>query len=224
MDMIGHKYNRWTVIAPGDQKYHWKCQCDCGVTKEVAKSMLLTGGSKSCGCLRNDLITKRRRADLVGKKFEGFSVRRFDPFRTDWECVCDCGKSFYAKSTSITKGATKSCGCRQRQKKRSIFLARGDRFGDWSVVEEVEDRKPRKYLCRCECCGVEREVYLNALTQGASTGCGKKGTAARLAAVMLAREARAAERRAMQEPDEPAFPSAVPTEPKRPPPSWMAPA
>lgn len=31
----------------------WKCKCDCGNLVEVASNSLISGGTKSCGCLKS---------------------------------------------------------------------------------------------------------------------------------------------------------------------------
>lgn len=36
-----------------DRKTYWMCQCDCGNKTVVAKSNLLNGNTKSCGCLHS---------------------------------------------------------------------------------------------------------------------------------------------------------------------------
>ena len=35
----------------------WSCKCDCGVIKDIPSYSLLVGHTKSCGCLRRDLLT-----------------------------------------------------------------------------------------------------------------------------------------------------------------------
>lgn len=65
--MVGNKYGRWEVLnraEPPNKKSHdhyWICQCDCEdrTIKKVAGSSLLSGSSKSCGCLNKELIIKR---------------------------------------------------------------------------------------------------------------------------------------------------------------------
>lgn len=57
---IGRRFGKLIVIGPAPPRpnhktSYWLCECDCGNTKEVAKSNLKTngkrGGVKSCGCL-----------------------------------------------------------------------------------------------------------------------------------------------------------------------------
>lgn len=61
-DITGQKFGRLTAIETTDVYttggYLWKCQCDCGVVKEVPIGALNYGSVKSCGCLKVDTITK----------------------------------------------------------------------------------------------------------------------------------------------------------------------
>jgi len=65
-DLTGQKFGRWTVLrlfARGERygcpQTKWVVQCDCGTVKEgILYNSLATGSSKSCGCLRRELIRK----------------------------------------------------------------------------------------------------------------------------------------------------------------------
>jgi len=50
--MIGNKYGKLLVIGISTKKHHLTCKCDCGVVKDIYKSSLTRGLSKSCGCNR----------------------------------------------------------------------------------------------------------------------------------------------------------------------------
>ena len=61
-DVIGKKYNRWTVLSFSHSKnYHkfYECQCECGNKSVLDIQSLKSGNSKSCGCLRKE-TTKGR--------------------------------------------------------------------------------------------------------------------------------------------------------------------
>lgn len=54
-DLKGQKYNRLLVIGDTirkDGSYYCLCKCDCGSETLVRRSALVSGGTKSCGCLR----------------------------------------------------------------------------------------------------------------------------------------------------------------------------
>lgn len=55
-DLTGERFGRLVVLKevpkrPGDKRFRWACQCDCGNICE-AQSDVLFGGKKSCGCLK----------------------------------------------------------------------------------------------------------------------------------------------------------------------------
>ena len=59
---VGQKFGRLTVIERGETKEYpcggrltsWKCLCECGNTVEVLNSNLVTGHTRSCGCLEKE--------------------------------------------------------------------------------------------------------------------------------------------------------------------------
>lgn len=57
----GLRFGRLTLVAPGDSYTsggaRWDCLCDCGSMRLVSVSNLLSGGTQSCGCLRNERVT-----------------------------------------------------------------------------------------------------------------------------------------------------------------------
>jgi len=58
-DLKGRRFGRWIVLKPdSDKKDHCTCRCDCGTEKSVFRYDLLSGKSKSCGCLNRDIFLK----------------------------------------------------------------------------------------------------------------------------------------------------------------------
>ena len=58
IDLSGRRFGRLVALSfrngrrPSGTSYViWSCRCDCGSTSDVAANELLTGDSKSCGCL-----------------------------------------------------------------------------------------------------------------------------------------------------------------------------
>lgn len=62
-DLTGLKFGRWRVISRAERLDHghryWLCECECGNTKSLRGTMLTSGASESCGCLRNELTSAR---------------------------------------------------------------------------------------------------------------------------------------------------------------------
>lgn len=56
-DLTGRKFGRLTVIGieeRNSRKTYWVCQCDCGNIKIARSDALLSGATKSCGCLKKE--------------------------------------------------------------------------------------------------------------------------------------------------------------------------
>lgn len=63
IDLTGQSFGRWTVIhregrTPGGQ-ITWLCRCVCGTERHVSGVTLREGQTRSCGCLRSDVTTRR---------------------------------------------------------------------------------------------------------------------------------------------------------------------
>lgn len=63
IDLTGSQFGRWTVknlFGKGaNQNAKWLCRCECGTIKPVDSIHLRYGLSKSCGCLRHELLIER---------------------------------------------------------------------------------------------------------------------------------------------------------------------
>lgn len=68
IDRTGHKIGRWTVlqeVSRSKNQKQWLCRCDCGTEKVLSSSTLSGARSKSCGCLKLEML----------KSEEGFKNR-----------------------------------------------------------------------------------------------------------------------------------------------------
>lgn len=64
-DLTGKQFGRWTVLSRVHGKFnsqgaHWLCKCSCsnGTVRVVKAHGLVSGTSKSCGCLARETATK----------------------------------------------------------------------------------------------------------------------------------------------------------------------
>lgn len=64
LDLTGQRFGRLVVLDAHSKhpssKAHWNCQCDCGNPKVTSTNELRSGGCSSCGCLRKEIVSKRR--------------------------------------------------------------------------------------------------------------------------------------------------------------------
>lgn len=145
-DLTGKKFGNLTAIKrtgklTKDRGVIWLCNCDCGNDKCVAANSLVSGGTKSCGCLflnyidsiRNkdkkkgirldETLSKdrkhSRRIDLSGKVFGkltvNYAAERKSGQETLWMCSCSCGNEKIAMTSSLTSFSCRSCGCKKRR-------------------------------------------------------------------------------------------------------------
>lgn len=60
--VAGDKFGEWTVIGDkirrNNHDYHL-CRCSCGKEKYIVHYALVSGKSRSCGCVRNKAVSKR---------------------------------------------------------------------------------------------------------------------------------------------------------------------
>lgn len=63
INLTGQRFGRWTVIKKNENHKNgstqWYCQCACGRVKSVASTSLINNKSKSCGCYRSELLSKK---------------------------------------------------------------------------------------------------------------------------------------------------------------------
>lgn len=67
-DLNNRIFGRWTVIrfmgyfdlGKGNIRACWLCKCECGKEEIKRSNSLLTGSTKSCGCLRDELSAERK--------------------------------------------------------------------------------------------------------------------------------------------------------------------
>ncbi len=71
VDITGKRFGRLTAIASAGKSACWvevwKCRCDCGREVFVYKTHLMSGHTKSCGCLRAEKVGQANRR-RYGKK------------------------------------------------------------------------------------------------------------------------------------------------------------
>jgi hypothetical protein len=51
--------------------------------------------------------------NLIGQAFSQLNVLEYVG-NSKWKCQCSCGNIIYIKTTSLTSGKIKSCGCLKR--------------------------------------------------------------------------------------------------------------
>lgn len=108
--------------------------------------------------------------DMKGKRFGRLVVIEQDGHigpQAAWLCKCDCGLTTTVRGFCLRQGATKSCGCLQKEG-RAIKQMAGQRFGRWLVKSHAGHGS---WLCVCDC-GSQSVVSGKVLRLGSSQSCG----------------------------------------------------
>lgn len=180
---IGEIFGRLTIqeiIPRGNhelQKY--LCKCSCGNIKIICHQSLASRGTKSCGCLRREIVAQKgrnKKIDLTGKRFGKLIVTKFaysknGPF---WETLCDCGNYKIYRSSSLLKGDTNSCGCLRRNDDELI----GKKFGKLTIISfsHIKNNKngSNRAVFNCECdFGHSIKLVGSEVKAGHAQCCGK---------------------------------------------------
>lgn len=108
---IGDKYGLLTVLEIRPKKL--LCQCECGTIKEIDRSHVLSGHTKTCGCRSNYI--NHNYINEIGNIYGYLKVieeaGRDKDGRVLWKCQCICGNTKITLGKSLRAGLVKSCGC-----------------------------------------------------------------------------------------------------------------
>lgn len=125
MPVVGKTYGHLTVVeraenhvSPNGTEFsQWLCICDCGNTVKVLGSSLVTGHTKSCGCLSrrykvpDEIMLNRRFGRLVVESRAPSHKIPSGSVYDMWNCVCDCGNHTVSFGRNLRNGRIVSCGC-----------------------------------------------------------------------------------------------------------------
>ena len=183
IDRTGERFGKLVLIEriPNykNKRTYYRCLCECGNEILVSDSNLTTGHVKSCGCLTK--IHMNRRKDYTGKHFGRLTVIEMlynygKNNRTYAKCVCECGNETIVDMQNLKNGATKSCGCLERESRlgRKHFLnIQNKKFGMLTPKKFLYVNSSGHAVWECQCdCGSIINVTTGNLTRGHTKSCG----------------------------------------------------
>ena len=96
-NIIGNRYGKLTVVSQRNSNCY--CLCDCGNYITLKYGILNSGNTKSCGCLKAEILSERNKTgtiDITGQRC-GSLIAIKDTGESNhcghiWEFKCDCGK------------------------------------------------------------------------------------------------------------------------------------
>lgn len=115
----GQMFSRLEVIREAEPvrgKRRALCRCKCGEETTVDLYKLVSGITKSCGCLGAEVASRPRAKDLTDRVFGRLTAKRRDGDKRRngsavWICECKCGKTIPVPARDLVDGNTRSCGC-----------------------------------------------------------------------------------------------------------------
>ena len=148
-DYTGEKYGRLTAIKqdPDKPTGYWIWKCECGNTKTIKADSVVSGKTKSCGCLNLEKIHEKKRnfVDYSGKRFGELEVIEYvssDKRGTHWKCLCHACGQYCIKCASDLKHA-KTCGCgEQKNRQKIVSNFREKNYVENTNVKLCQKKKP----------------------------------------------------------------------------------
>ena len=180
IDITNQTFGFLTALYPTriNGRFAWHCKCECGKEIDVNSNNLRSGKVKSCGCKKKEIISQKVTKDLTNKQIGFLTVIGPTEERKSgsivWKCQCVCGQICYIPTSNLSRGHTKSCGCKKSELigDRLHLKLKGQKFGKLSVIEELPPaNQESRWKCKCDC-GNEIEVIGWHLTKGIVSSCG----------------------------------------------------
>ena len=181
-DLLGQQFGKLEVIqfdGYKKDKYHnvayWVCKCDCGNTKSIQATLLISGKTKSCGCIVRD---GKEKVDIIGKKYSKLTaIKKAEKKnkRIYYVFKCDCGNEKIINKDLVLAGKIKSCGCitKENNFNRCVKDLTGKKFEKLTVIDYDHSNNGAYWLCRCDC-GNTKVIRGSSLIKGVTTSCGCK--------------------------------------------------
>jgi hypothetical protein len=120
-DLTGRRFGRWHVIEraenrpdrTGRSNARWKCRCECefGTIRTITGWALRAGNTTKCGrCGRRNGSSLSAREIVKDQRYGWLTTKQYlGGRRTNWECVCDCGRTLVVTGYHLVSGHSTKC-------------------------------------------------------------------------------------------------------------------
>lgn len=181
-DITGVRFGRLVAVEKmekraADGQEMWEFRCDCGNRTVKRKDNVVSGKTKDCGCVKQE-VQRKRDQEYIGQRYNRLVMLSPQETRSAsrgrmWLCKCDCGNYVTLPFQDI-KHHTKSCGCLQAEGTRKDI--RGLKFGRLTAIEPTEERDRGEVVWRFRCdCGNEILRAQSLVSRGGCKSCGCLG-------------------------------------------------
>lgn len=180
--VIGKKFHKLTIVSYHSRAKGYNCLCECGNETFAHPSDLKAGRRKSCGCqpkpqnspgyCRSLSAIDKIASKMIGLKFNSLTVVKHSREKKAYECLCDCGKTVYARGWALKSGRHASCGCAGRDPLLPDHMAAKNNI--YSNYKKAAKKRGYEFL-------LSKEEFIE-LISGACHYCGTIGSLASSAA------------------------------------------
>ncbi|UTX63838.1 hypothetical protein DEH83_10010 [Streptococcus constellatus] len=180
-EVIGKVYGKLTVedVYCKERTSWCRCSCSCGSKKDIRYYNLVSGRTKSCGCLEYE--NRHKCKNVAGKSFGDLLVTRKTDNRKNglvvWECTCQkCGEIHLRTTKDLHHGWKTTCSKFPKKRTGRKTDLSGRRFGRLKVINDTFKRDYKGSViwnCLCDC-GNKKEYSEDSLVHGHCTSCGCK--------------------------------------------------
>lgn len=80
VDLTGNRFGAWTVVKFLEMQRGgsiYACVCDCGIKRDIYRSNLISGKTKSCGCQKSQAISNAKTTHGQARTRNGNSTRLY---------------------------------------------------------------------------------------------------------------------------------------------------
>jgi hypothetical protein len=111
----GKRFGRLIVLSRVPKPKHinnnpvyWLVKCDCGTEKFVSSSKLVTGNTKSCGCLRRESTGPARKALWEARRIKARAILN-SGHKKCLDCLLDKSIQEFSKAPRFVDGLNRYC-------------------------------------------------------------------------------------------------------------------
>jgi hypothetical protein len=172
-DLAGKTFGMLTAISYAGRNKSggslFLFRCSCGLEKVKISNDVISGNTKSCGCL-----SKGKNKDIIGKTYGQLTAIKYvgiDKYNQSlFEFRCSCGQIKVNKGSDVTRGKIRSCGCLSKGKNKDII---GKTYGQLTAIKYAGKDKYGQSLFEFKCsCGQSKILKGSTITNGRQKSCG----------------------------------------------------
>lgn len=167
-DLTGETFGALTVLYLYSRDYQgateWVCRCTCGTEKRITRSNLISGNTKSCGCIRKPTFRLDPKIKKVKQPQHG--MRQTSEYNSWHRMLQRCNNTNYTKY--VNYGGRGITVCPEWHDFRAFFFDMGFKPGPEYSLDRVDNdgnycKENCRWATKAEQQGNKREMWKTRL-------------------------------------------------------------